>query len=81
MKMILEIYRNGEKVNTITSTDPATIYKNIAQVYRSKDTKRATAKATYTATGIDKITETFKASETTNNATYKYIYHFEGVAL
>ena len=81
MKMSIEIYRNDEKINTITSTDPATIYRNIAQAFRSKDTKMATVKTTYAATGIDKITELFKPSETTNNATYKYIYFFEDVTL
>jgi hypothetical protein len=79
--MKLEIFRNNEQINIITSTEEKEIYKHIAQCYRAKDTKRATVKIIYTFSGIEKITETFKPSETTNGNTYKYIYYFEGVQI
>lgn len=81
MKMKLEIFRNNEQVNTITNTEEKEIYKHIAQCYRAKDTKRATVKIIYTFSGIEKIIETFKRSEATNNNTYKYIYYFDGVQI
>ena len=42
MKMLIEIYRNGEKVNEITSTDKTEIYKKVAQIYNAKENKRTT---------------------------------------
>lgn len=54
MEMQLTIYRNGKQCNEINSTDPANIYKHIAQIYHAKDTKRASK------TKIDGITYTYK---------------------
>ena len=81
MKMILDIFCNGELINTIKSTEEKAIYKSIAQAYRSKDTQRAKVKATYTAGGIEKLVCVFPSSECTNNNVYKYIYRFENVTL
>lgn len=41
MKMVLEIYRDGEQVNEIKSTSQAVIYKEIAKIYRQKVDKLA----------------------------------------
>ena len=81
MKMTLEIFCNGELINTITSEEDKAIYKHIAQAHRSKDTQRAKVKTTYTATGIEKLVCVFPSSDCTNNNVYKYIYRFENVTL
>lgn len=83
MRMLIEIYKNGEKVNEITSTEPAEIYKKVAQIYNAKENKRTTRTTIQTSwQEIHKATETYNQTKTQmQNITYKYIYSFEGVEI
>lgn len=77
MEMQLTIYRNGKQCNEINSTDPANIYKHIAQIYHAKDTKRASK-----TKGEIKATQTFNQDKTQiDGITYTYKYKFVGVSL
>ena len=78
--MTLEIYRNGEKVNEITETEAAAIYKTIAEIMLAKEYKRASR------TQIDKLNDKMKVIQTfdqyktqLDGTTYKYYYKFEGL--
>lgn len=81
MKMTIEIYKNKEKVNTMTSEDETRIYKEIAQILFAKEQKRATK------TTIDYINNTFKSTQyfdtykTQLKDTYTYKTVVEGVSL
>lgn len=80
--MLLEIYRNGKKVNEIKSNDPANIYKQIAQIYFAKDMKRATKTTSTYLNDILKITQVFDQYKTQlPDTTYIYKYKFVGVSL
>ena len=83
MEMLLEIYRNGKKVNEMKSNDPANIYKHIAQIYFAKDTKRATkTKITHSLSELLTITQVFDQYKTQlPDTTYIYKYKFVGVSL
>ena len=83
MKMLIEIYKNNEKVNEITSTDAKEIYKKIAQIYNAKENKRTTRTTILTSwNNIHKVTEIYDQTKTQmQNIKYKYIYHFEDVEL
>ena len=83
MKMLIEIYKNNEKVNEITSTDAKEIYKKIAQIYNAKENKRTTRTTIQTSwNNIHKVTEIYDQTKTQmQNIKYKYIYYFEDVEL
>lgn len=83
MKMLIEIYRNGEKVNEIKTTSKTAIYKKIAEIYKAKEEKRTTRTTIQTSWGtIHKATETYNQDKTQIARTnYKYIYTFEDVEL
>lgn len=81
MKMKIEIFRNGEKVNELNTTSPKEIYKKIVQIYNAKETKRATKTTIKTSWGeILEATEIYKQDKTQiNGIEYKYKYYFDGV--
>lgn len=83
IEMLLKIYKNGEQVNEINSTDPANIYKHIAQIYHAKDTKRASkTKIEISYNSEIKATQTFKQDKTQiPGTTYTYKYMFVGIRL
>lgn len=83
MKMLIEIYKNNEKVNEIISTDAKEIYKKIVQIYNAKENKRTTRTTILTSwNNIHKATEIYDQTKTQmQNIKYKYIYYFEGVEL
>ena len=83
MKMLIEIYKNNEKVNEIISTDAKEIYKKIAQIYNAKENKRTTRTTILTSwNNIHKVTEIYDQTKTQiQNIKYKYIYYFEDVEL
>jgi len=83
MKMILEIFKNNEKVNEIVTTSEKEIYKTLAQVYYTKDNKLATKTIiNHTYYNILSITQVFNQSYTQlPNTTYTYKYQFEDVKL
>lgn len=82
MEMIIEIYKNNEKVNEIQSTDPTEIYKKIAQIFYTKETKRATKTIINRLNDNIKITQIFDQYKTMlENTTYTYKYYFDGVEL
>lgn len=83
MEMKIEIYKNGEKVNEINSTDAMEIYKKVAQIYNAKENKRTSR--TTIQTGWNEIlsaTETYNQDKSSlMGVKYKYIYTFKGVQL
>ena len=83
MKMTTKVYRNGEQVNEIETTDPTEIYKKIAQIYKAREDKRTTRTTTKTSWGrIEEATETFNQDKTQlAGIKYKYHYIFESVEL
>ena len=83
MKMLIEIFKNGEKVNEITSTEPTEIYKKIAQIYNAKESGRTTRTTIKTGWNtIQEVTETYNQNKTQiNGVSYKYKYYFDGVEL
>lgn len=83
MEMFLEIYKNGQKVNEIKTTDPANIYKQVAQIYFAKDNKHATkTKITHSMSELLTVVQTFDPSKTQlPNTTYIYKYKFVDVSL
>lgn len=82
MQMILKIYRNNEQVNEITSEEPTTIYKNIAQVLYTKETKRATKTQITKQNNEINIIQKFDQYKTQlTNTTYTYKYKFVDVEM
>lgn len=83
MKMLIEIYKNNQKINEIKSTSPTQIYKKIAQIYKAKEEKRTTRTTVLTSWGaIHKATEIYNQEKTQiTNTNYKYIYTFENVEI
>lgn len=83
MKMLIEIFKNGEKVNEITSTEPVEIYKKVAQIYNAKEIGRTTKTTIKTGWNtIQEATETYNQNKTQiNGVSYKYKYYFDGVEL
>lgn len=83
MYLKLEIFRNKEKVNEITTEDPKAIYKYIAQIYKGKEDKTTTKTTIKTSWGrIHEATQFFDQNRTQiKNITYTYKYIFEDVDL
>lgn len=82
MQMILKIYRNNEQVNEITSEESTTIYKNIAQVLYTKETKRATKTQITKQNNEINIIQKFDQYKTQlTNTTYTYKYKFVDVEM
>lgn len=83
MKMILEIFKNSEKVNEIKTTSEKEIYKRLAQIYYIKDNKRATKTIIKNNWyEILSVTQIFNQTYTQiPNTTYTYKYTFQNVKL
>lgn len=80
--MTLNIYKNNEQVNTIETTDETNIYKQLAQIFYTKETKRATKTTINRLNDNIKVTQIFDPYKTMlENTTYTYKYVFEGVEL
>lgn len=73
--MILKIYRNGEKVNEIKTTDRARIYKHIAIALMRKIEKTESVTVDYGSIYINRIVRNRNFEDT------KYVYTFDGVTL
>lgn len=83
MYLKLEIFRNKEKVNEITTEDPKAIYKYIAQIYRGKDEKTTARTTIKTSWGkIHEATQFFDQNRTQiKGIAYTYKYFFKEVDL
>ena len=73
--MTLTIYRNGEQVNEITTTDKHRIYKHISVALLRKIEKTEYVTVDYGSIYINQITRIREFENT------KYVYHFDGVTL
>lgn len=81
MRYNLDIYRDGEKVNTMTSADECAAYKELAKVLYSINTKRATRTSCKKNGDALTVRQFFGREKTQLNNTYTYIYTFEEVEL
>ena len=70
MKMILTIYRNGEKVNEIIEEDEKLIYKNLATALYAKISGRASK------TAIEYLNNDMEITQTHELHNIKYIYKY-----
>ncbi len=78
MEMVLKIYRNGEQVNEIKSTDKSDIFENVARIYRVKLDKLA--ERVTIATGWDEIQHA-AIYYNRDGTKWAYKYTFDGVKL
>ena len=81
MRYNLDIYRDGKKVNTMTSADECAAYKELAKVLYSINTKRATRTSCKKNGDALTVKQFFGREKTQLTSTYTYIYTFEEVAL
>lgn len=81
MRYNLDIYRDGEKVNTMTSADECAAYKELAKVLYSINTKRATRTSCKKYGDALTVRQFFGREKTQLTNTYTYIYTFEEVEL
>lgn len=81
MRYNLDIYRDGEKVNTMTSADECAAYKELAKVLYSINTKRATRTSCKKNGDALTVKQFFGREKTQLISTYTYIYTFQGVEL
>lgn len=81
MRYNLDIYRDGEKVNTMTSADDCAAYKELAKVLYSINTKRATRTSCQKSGDALTVKQFFGREKTQLTNTYTYIYIFKGVEL
>jgi hypothetical protein len=83
MEMVLKIYRNGEQINEIKSTDKGEIFEHVARIYRQKLDKLADrVEIVANCYGIERATiyahfDMFDG----HRQKYKYVYTFDGVRL
>ena len=78
-KMILKIYRNGEQVNEIKTTNKAEIYKHIAIAFFNKIEKIEKVTIGYGVGTVHGIITNFDNADCDSH--WKYVYHFDGVQL
>lgn len=81
MRYNLDIYRDGEKVNTMTSADECAAYKELAKVLYSINTKRATRTSCKKYGDALTVRQFFGREKTQLTSTYTYIYTFQEVEL
>lgn len=81
MRYNLDIYRDGEKINTMTSADACAVYKELSKVLYSIHAKRATRTSCQKSGDALTVRLFFGREKTQLNNTYTYIYIFEEVEL
>lgn len=81
MRYNLDIYRDGEKINTMTSADACAVYKELSKVLYSIHAKRATRTSCQKSGDALTVRLFFGREKTQLNNTYTYIYTFEEVEL